>query len=99
MAELNLKQIIDRLNAEFTGESRKLFFWYNDSGTKKVLLPMSSAAGRGSVPPEFVGSFNLIFYSSAESTVFKALGGESDLAGTLPHRKFIKCMEKHRHQA
>ena len=30
MAELNLKQIIDRLNAEFTGETRKLVFWYND---------------------------------------------------------------------
>ena len=30
MAELNLKQIIDRLNAEFTGETRKLAFWYDD---------------------------------------------------------------------
>lgn len=30
MAELNLKQIIDRLNAEFTGETRKLIFWYDD---------------------------------------------------------------------
>ena len=30
MAELNLKQIIDRLNAEFTGERRKLVFWYDD---------------------------------------------------------------------
>lgn len=30
MAALNLKQIIDRLNAEFTGESRKLVFWYDD---------------------------------------------------------------------
>ena len=30
MAELNLKQIIDRLNAEFTGEIRKLVFWYDD---------------------------------------------------------------------
>lgn len=30
MAELNLKQIIDRLNAEFTGETRKLVFWYDD---------------------------------------------------------------------
>lgn len=30
MAELNLKQIIDRLNAEFTGEPRKLVFWYDD---------------------------------------------------------------------
>lgn len=30
MAELNLKQIIDRLNAEFTGDTRKLVFWYDD---------------------------------------------------------------------
>ena len=27
---MNLKQIIDRLNAEFTGETRKLVFWYDD---------------------------------------------------------------------
>lgn len=30
MVELNLKQIIDRLNAEFTGDTRKLVFWYDD---------------------------------------------------------------------
>lgn len=30
MAELNLRQIIDRLNAEFTGDTRKLVFWYDD---------------------------------------------------------------------
>lgn len=30
MAELNLRQIIDRLNAEFTGETRQLVFWYDD---------------------------------------------------------------------
>ena len=30
MAELNLKQIIDRLNMEFMGETRKLVFWYDD---------------------------------------------------------------------
>ena len=30
MAELNLKQIIDRLNAEFKGDTRKLVFWYDD---------------------------------------------------------------------
>lgn len=30
MAELNLKQIIDRLNTEFMGETRKLVFWYDD---------------------------------------------------------------------
>lgn len=32
MAELNLKQIIDKLNTEFTGENRKLIFWYDDNG-------------------------------------------------------------------
>lgn len=30
MAELSLKQIIDRLNAEFSGDTRKLVFWYDD---------------------------------------------------------------------
>jgi hypothetical protein len=30
MAELNFKQITDRLNAEFTGDTRKLVFWYDD---------------------------------------------------------------------
>ena len=32
MAELNLKQIIDRLNEEFMGDTRKLVFWYDDKG-------------------------------------------------------------------
>ena len=30
MAELNLKQITDTLNAEFAGDTRKLVFWYDD---------------------------------------------------------------------
>ena len=30
MAELSLKQIIDRLNTEFVGDTRKLVFWYDD---------------------------------------------------------------------
>ena len=47
-----------------------------DSGAKKVLLPITSAADLGTVPAELVGSFNLIFYSSAEDAVFKALGVE-----------------------
>jgi len=45
-----------------------------DSGAKKVLLPITSAADLGSVPPELIGCFNLIFYNSAEDAVFKALG-------------------------
>ena len=32
MAEMNIKQIIDRLNAEFTCDTRKLVFWYDDNG-------------------------------------------------------------------
>ena len=32
MAELNLNQIVDRLNREFTGDTRKLVFWYDDNG-------------------------------------------------------------------
>ena len=29
MAEMNLRQIVDKLNSEFTGEVRKLVFWYD----------------------------------------------------------------------
>ena len=47
-----------------------------DAGAKKVLLPITSAADLGGVPPELIGCFNLIFYSSAEDAVFKALGVE-----------------------
>ena len=35
MAELNLKQITDKLNSEFTGDVRKLVFWY-DGGAEFV---------------------------------------------------------------
>ena len=45
-----------------------------DSGAKKVLLPITSAADLGTVPADLIGSFNLIFYNSAEDAVFKALG-------------------------
>ena len=47
-----------------------------DSGAKKVLLPITSAADLSSVPAELIGCFNLIFYNSAEDAVFKALGVE-----------------------
>lgn len=47
-----------------------------DSGAKKVLLPITSAADLGTVPSELIGHFNLVFYSSAEDAVFKALGVE-----------------------
>lgn len=47
-----------------------------DSGAKKVLLPMVSAADLPTVPAELVSCFSLIFYSSAEDAVFKALGVE-----------------------
>lgn len=47
-----------------------------DSGAKKVLLPITSAADLGSVPSDLVGAFSLIFYSSPQEAVFKALGVE-----------------------
>lgn len=45
-----------------------------DSGAKKILLPIASAADLSTVPPELIGNFNLIFYQSAEDAVFKVLG-------------------------
>lgn len=47
-----------------------------DSGAKKVLLPMTSAVDLGTVPSDLISCFSLIFYSSAEEAVFKALGVE-----------------------
>lgn len=47
-----------------------------DSGAKRVLLPITSAAELAAVPADLIGSFNLIFYGSAEDAVFKALGVE-----------------------
>ena len=35
MAEMNLKQINDKLNEEFTGTDRKLVFWYDSNGDFK----------------------------------------------------------------
>lgn len=45
-----------------------------DSGAKKVLLPITSAQDIGSVPSDLVGAFNLIFYTTPQEAVFKALG-------------------------
>lgn len=45
-----------------------------DSGAKKVLLPMTSAPDLATVPSDLIGSFNIIFYSTAEDAIFKALG-------------------------
>ena len=32
MAELNLKQITDKLNSQLQGDVRKLVFWYDENG-------------------------------------------------------------------
>lgn len=47
-----------------------------DSGAKKVLLPATSSVDLQTVPPELFTCFTVIFYSSAEDAVFKALGVE-----------------------
>lgn len=45
-----------------------------DSGAKKVLLPITSAAEIGNVPSDLMGAFSLIFYTTPQEAVFKALG-------------------------
>ena len=47
-----------------------------DSGAKKVLLPITSAAEMGMVPADLMGAFSIIFYSTPQEAVFKALGVE-----------------------
>ena len=47
-----------------------------DSGAKKVVLPMNATADFDSVPAELLGKFTLIFYTSPEDAVKKALGFE-----------------------
>lgn len=45
-----------------------------DAGAKKLLLPITAAADLGKVPSDLVGKFSLIFYSTPQEAVFKALG-------------------------
>lgn len=43
---------------------------------KKFCCPSPVRQGLGSVPSDLIGAFSLIFYSSPEDAVFKALGVE-----------------------
>ncbi len=45
-----------------------------DAGAKKILLPITSAPDLGSVPSDLIGAFSIIFYTTAQEAVFKALG-------------------------
>ncbi|MEK4103148.1 protease Lon-related BREX system protein BrxL [Paenibacillus sp. FSL R10-2791] len=47
-----------------------------DSGAKKVLIPITSAADLGTVPADLIGAFSLIFYTTPQEAVFKALSVE-----------------------
>ena len=47
-----------------------------DSGAKKVLIPITSAGEMGTVPSDLMGAFSIIFYSTPQEAVFKALGVE-----------------------
>ena len=47
-----------------------------DSGAKKVLIPITSATELGTVPSDLIGAFSLIFYSTPQEAVYKALGVE-----------------------
>jgi ATP-dependent Lon protease len=47
-----------------------------DAGAKKVLIPITSAKDLGTVPADLIGAFSLIFYTTPQEAVFKALGVE-----------------------
>jgi len=47
-----------------------------DAGAKKVLIPITSAGELGAVPSDLIGAFSLIFYTTPQEAVFKALGVE-----------------------
>lgn len=47
-----------------------------DAGAKKVLIPITSATELGTVPADLIGAFSLIFYTTPQEAVFKALGVE-----------------------
>jgi len=47
-----------------------------DSGARKILMPIASTIDMPSVPAELMGKFSILFYSSPEEAVFKALGVE-----------------------
>ena len=47
-----------------------------DSGAKKILIPITPAFDMASVPAEFMGKFNIIFYQTPEDAVYKAPGVE-----------------------
>ena len=47
-----------------------------DAGAKKVLIPITSAVELGTVPSDLIGAFSLIFYSTPQEAVYKALGVE-----------------------
>lgn len=47
-----------------------------DSGAKKVLIPITSASEMGTVPADLMGAFSIIFYSTPQEAIFKALDVE-----------------------
>lgn len=47
-----------------------------DSGAKKVLMPITSAADFGTVPSELLGKVDPVFYQTPQEAVYKALGVE-----------------------
>ena len=64
MAELNLKQIIDRLNAEFTGETRKLVFWYDDKAEfAEDMETVELQMRRSTISSRITSSIQSIFWS------------------------------------
>ena len=48
----------------------------HDAGATKVMLPANAMASLGDIPADLFTKFQVIFYSSPEDAVFKALSIE-----------------------
>ncbi|MFA5635343.1 MAG: hypothetical protein WC977_05495 [Anaerovoracaceae bacterium] len=75
MAELNLKQITDKLNAEFDSDVRKLIFWYDGAAEFSTDIDTLELVNAKVVKLEQDNQFYIKYFLERED-VFKALGVE-----------------------
>ena len=100
MAEMNIKQIIDRLNAEFTGDTRKLVFWDDDNGefveifenfaknivTSRTISLSPSFFWNGRTPPQTTSSMPPFRSRMCGTTIWKTrCSTQSVSLLTAPH--------------
>ena len=78
MAEMNIKQIIDRLNAEFTGDTRKLVFWYDDNG--EFVEDMQNVD---------LENAKVYFFAGCQPVCHQAFSGTAGHHNKLPHLRAL----------